>query len=103
MAPVFITFRPLPLLPQVRCCDGSCVWIGQLLYVEPKLSGKLTCTNSASIKLPAQQVLSQTSPATELQHIPGPNKAAPIAFGTRPQTFQQVYTWQVRIVCGLSK
>ena len=44
--------------PQVRCCDGSTVWIGQLLHVPPEQSksGPLNCTNAVSIKLPAAQV-----------------------------------------------
>jgi hypothetical protein len=81
---------------QVRCCDGSSVWIGQLLYVEPKLSGKLTCTNASSIKLPAIQVLRGKVPA--MRFIPEllNECKAPLQWGDKPKTWQQVYTWQVR-------
>ncbi|KAG1670428.1 hypothetical protein FOA52_010163 [Chlamydomonas sp. UWO 241] len=84
----------------VACADGSCVWIGRLQAVPeacagPNKSGRLQCLPS-TIKLRAELELRTAAPAlmAALPKIPAPENSTPIAFGTSPSTWQQVWTWK---------
>lgn len=89
---------PLAQPPEQVCCaDKKGVWIGQMMYVAPTLATKLNCTNATAIKLPATMSLHEHAPGLGvLPYLPGAPKHVPIPFGRRPNTFQQVFWWQVR-------